>query len=283
MNIFVTGATGKIGSRFVPRLLQRGHNIKILVRDVSKADSFQQQGVEVIQGDLLQIENLATALQGIDTVVHLAAQFRGVDEATARMSNIDASIVLAEAALKANVPRFVFASTNLVYGASTHSRPSREDDGLRPAFPYPQTKATAEKDLLRMHREQGLGLRIVRFAFVYGERDPHISEFLPIMSKWNPAKRLHMVHHADVGQALLLAVSTPDIDGSIYNVADDSPITVSELVHLHGFPHQKLAGGALLQEFNPWDMIVDITRIRDELNYRPIFPTFYTARDAGAL
>ncbi|GIP25659.1 hypothetical protein J23TS9_07890 [Paenibacillus sp. J23TS9] len=282
MNIFVTGATGKIGSRFVPRLLQRGHNIKILVRDVSKADSFRQQGVEVIEGDLLHIENLATALQGMDTVVHLAAQFRGVDEATARMSNIDASIVLAEAALKANVPRFVFASTNLVYGAGTHSRPSREEDGLRPAFPYPQTKAAAEKDLLLMHHEQGLGLRIVRFAFVYGERDPHISEFLPIMSKWNPAKRLHMVHHADVGQALLLATTTPDIDGSIYNVADDSPITVSELVQLHGFPHQELVG-ALQQEFNPWDMIVDTTRIRNELNYRPIFPSFYTARDAGAL
>ncbi|WP_136606134.1 NAD-dependent epimerase/dehydratase family protein [Paenibacillus dokdonensis] len=282
MNIFVTGATGKIGSRFVPRLLQRGHNIKILVRDVSKADSFQQQGVEVIEGDLLQIENLATTLQGMDTVVHLAAQFRGVDEATARISNIDASILLAKAALKANVPRFVFASTNLVYGAGTHSRPSREYDGLRPASPYPQTKAAAEKDLLLMHREQGLGLRIVRFAFVYGERDPHISEFLPIMSKWNPAKRLHMVHHADVGQALLLATSTPDIDGSIYNVADDSPITVSELVQLHGFPHQELVG-ALQQEFNPWDMIVDTTLIRDELNYRPIFPSFYTARDAGAL
>lgn len=282
MNIFVTGATGKIGSRFVPRLLQRGHNIKILVRDVSKADSFQQQGIEVIEGDLLQIENLATALQGIDTVVHLAAQFRGVDEATARISNIDASIVLAEAALKANVPRFVFASTNLVYGASTHSRASREDDELRPAFPYPQTKAAAEQELLRMHREQGLGLRIVRLAFVYGERDPHISEFLPIMSKWNPAKRLHMVHHADVGQALLLAASTPDIDGRIYNVADDSPITVSELVQLHRYPNQEFAG-SLQQEFNPWDMIVDTTCIRNELNYRPIFPSFYTARDAGAL
>ncbi|MCU6797452.1 NAD(P)-dependent oxidoreductase [Paenibacillus sp. WQ 127069] len=282
MNVFVTGVTGKIGSRFVPRLLQHGHNIKVLVRDAAKADSFQQQGVEVIEGDLLQIESLANALQGIDTVVHLAAQFRGVDEATARKSNIDASIGLAEAALKANVPRFVFASTNLVYGAGNHSRPSREDDELRPVFPYPQTKVTAEKDLLRMHCEQGLGLRILRFAFVYGECDPHVSEFLPIMSKWNPAKRLHMVHHADVGQALLLATSTSDIDGRIYNVADDSPITVSELVQLHGFPHQELTG-SLQQEFNPWDMIVDTTRIRDELNYRPIFPSFYTARDAGAL
>jgi nucleoside-diphosphate-sugar epimerase len=282
MNIFVTGATGKVGNRFVPRLLQRGHNVSVLVRDATKTEMLKQQGVKVIQGDLLQLESFAYALRGIDVVVHLAAQFRGVDEATARKSNIDASISLAEAALKADVPRFVFASTNLVYGTGNTSGPSRENDPLLPAFPYPKTKKIAEEALLQLHREKGLGLRIVRLAFVYGESDPHITEFLPMMSKWQPAKRLHMIHHADVGQALLLAVSTPGIDGSIYNAADDSPITVVELFQLH---HQsdRLETKGAQEPSNPWDMIVDTTRIRDELNYRPIYPTFYTARDAGVL
>ncbi|WP_314590937.1 NAD(P)-dependent oxidoreductase [Paenibacillus terrigena] len=284
MNIFVTGATGKVGSRFVPRLLQHGHNVSVLVRDAAKAKAkaFEQQGVTVFEGDLLQTESLAKSLKGVDVIVHLAAQFRGVDEATARMSNIDASIALAEAALKADVPRFVFASTNLVYGAGNTSGPSRENDPLQPGFLYPQTKMAAEEALLQLYRENGLGLRIVRFAFVYGERDPHVTEFLPMMSKWHPAKRLHMVHHADVSQALLLAASTPGIDGHIYNVADDSPITAAELFQLH---HQsdQLAAEATQQPFNPWDMIVDTNRIRNELNYRPIFPSFYTARDAGAL
>ncbi|WP_235550977.1 NAD-dependent epimerase/dehydratase family protein [Paenibacillus sp. Soil787] len=261
---------------------QHGHNVKVMLRDTSRANTFQQMGVEVFEGDLLQTEKLANALQGIDVVIHLAAQFRGIDEATAKLSNIEASIALASAALDADVPRFVFASTNLVYGAGIHNRPSREEDVLRPAFPYPQTKATAEESLLRLHREKGLGLRIVRFGFVYGERDPHVTEFLPIMSNWNLGKRLHMVHHADVSQALLLAASTHGIDGHIYNVADDSPITVEELFRLHGRTDIHVTE-AMQQEFNPWDMIVDTTRIREELNYRPIFPSFYTARDAGAL
>ncbi|MDQ0875666.1 nucleoside-diphosphate-sugar epimerase [Paenibacillus sp. V4I3] len=284
MNVFLTGVTGKIGSRFVPRLMQRGHNVKAMIRDASKASTFQQLGVEVIEGDLLQTESLASSLQGTDVVVHLAAQFRGVDEATAKLSNIDASIALASAALDAEVPRFVFASTNLVYGsgAGAPNRPSREEDELRPGFPYPQTKVAAEEALLRLHREKGLGLRILRFGFVYGEHDPHVTEFLPIMSKWNLAKRLHMVHHADVSQALLLAACMHGIDGNIYNVADDSPITVEELFRLHGFTDNQLTE-AMQQEFNPWDMIVDTTRIREELNYRPIFPSFYSARDAGAL
>ncbi|OAS19332.1 NAD-dependent epimerase/dehydratase family protein [Paenibacillus oryzisoli] len=282
MNIFVTGATGKVGSRFVPRLLQRGHNVSVLVRDAAKAGMLKQQGANVIEGDLLQPESLSSVLRGKDVVVHLAAQFRGVDESTARKSNIDASISLAEAACKANVPRFVFASTNLVYGTGNASGPSRENDPLQPSHPYPQTKKIAEEALCKLHREKGLGLRIVRLAFVYGEGDPHIIEFVPIMRKWHGAKRLHMIHHADASQALLLAATTHGIDGGIYNAADDSPITVAELFRVH-HQSERLEAEDEQQHFKPWDMIVDTTRIRDELNYRPIYPSFYTARDAGVL
>ena len=280
MNLFVTGATGKVGSRFVPRMLQRGHHVKLLVRDAAKADWLQRQGADVVEGDLLQPDSYVDALRGTDAVVHLAAQFRGVDEHTTRISNIDGSIALARAALTAEVPRFVFSSTNHVYGSGQHSRPNREDDEPRPAFPYPQSKVEAEAALLRLHREQGLGVRILRLPFVYGDRDPHIAEFLPLLRNWNPAKRFSMVHHADVSQALMLAASTPGIDGRIYNVGDDAPISVSELLQLY---HSDISSEALQQDFDPWDMVVDTTRIRDELHYRPIYPSFYSARDAGAI
>ncbi|RED55701.1 NAD-dependent epimerase/dehydratase family protein [Cohnella lupini] len=280
MNIFVTGATGKVGSRFVPRMLQRGHHVKLLVRDAAKADWLHQQGAEVLEGDLLQPDNYVDALRGTDVVVHLAAQFRGADENTTSIANIDGSIALAQATLKADVPRFIFSSTNHVYGSGDHSRPSREDDELKPAFPYPQTKADAEVALLLLHREQELGLRILRLPFVYGEHDPHIKEVLPLLRNWNPAKRMHMAHHADVSQALMLAASTPGIDGRIYNVADDAPISVAELLQLH---NSEVSSEALQQDFDPWNMIVDTTRIRDELHYRPIYPSYYSARDAGAL
>jgi len=280
MNVFVTGSTGKVGSRFVPRMLQRGHHVKLLVRDTAKADWLHQQGAEVLEGDLLQPDNYAAALRGTDVVVHLAAQFRGVDENTTRISNINGTKALAHAALKAEVPRFVFSSTNHVYGSGDHSRPNREDDEPRPAFQYPQSKVVAEEALLQLYREQGLGVRIVRLPFVYGERDPHITESLPFFRNWNPAKRIHMAHHADVSQALLLAAAAPGIDGRIYNVADDAPISVAELLQLH---NSENSPDALQQDFHPWDQVVDTTRIRDELNYRPIYPSYYSARDAGAI
>lgn len=277
MNLFVTGATGKVGSRFVPRMLQRGHHVKLLVRDAAKVDWLRQRGAEIVEADLLQPDNYIDTLRGNDVVVHLAAQFRSVDT---RVVNVDGSITLAQAALNMGVPKFVFASTGLVYGSGGPSRPRREDDELRPAFPSAQTKVEAEMELLRLHREQGLGLRIVRLASVYGERDPHITEILPLLRTWNPAKRLHMVHHADVSQALLLAVTASDIDGRIYNVADDVPISVAELLQLH---NSESSAEALQQDFDPWGMIFDTMRIREELHYRPIYPSFYSARDAGVL
>lgn len=280
MNFFITGATGKVGSRFVPRMLQRGHRVKVLVRDATKADWLQQQGAEQVEGDLLQPESYSNALRGMDAVIHLAAQFRGVDDETARRSNLDGSIALAHAVLQAEVPTFVFISTNNVYGSGNRARPNREEDALNPAFAYPQTKAAAEAALMELHRDKGLGLRIVRLPFVYGDRDPHINEFLPYMHNWHPAKRLHMAHHADVAQALLLAATIPGKDGRIYNVGDDAPISIAELAMLH---QHALPSSSASNDYDPWDMVVDTTRIREELNYRPIYPSFYAARDAGAI
>jgi nucleoside-diphosphate-sugar epimerase len=240
MKIFVTGATGKVGSRFVPYLLKNGHAVRILARNAERAAALKEQGAEVVLGDLVDNHNLPEALRGVDAVVHTAAQFRGgISEEVARAVNLDATIVLAKAALKAGVARFVFTSTGNVYRDLNVNRPCREDDILVPAKEiYPKTKIAAEEALLKLHREQGLNIRIIRLAFVYGDGDPHIEEVLPYMIHWNPLKQFSMIHHEDVGQALLLAASTPDIGGRIYNVTDDKLITISELYKLHGGPEQ---------------------------------------------
>lgn len=179
-----------------------------------------------------------------------------------------------------HVTAFVFVSTNLVYGPG-RGRPARGEDEPRPGHAYPATKAAAEEALREVHRARGLGLRVLGLAFVHGEGDPHVAELLPRARSRSPARRLHMVHHADVGQALLLALNTPGIDGRTYNVADDAPITAAELLRLHGQP--ETPDGAHHEPFDPWEGIVDTLRIRDELGFRPIYPTFYSARDAGAL
>ena len=174
MKMFVTGATGKVGSRFVPYALKQGHAVRILVRDAGRAATLQEQGAEVVVGDLVDNDNLTEAVRGAEAVVHIAAQFRGgVSEETAQAVNLDATIKLAQAALDAGVTRFVFTSTSNVYRNLNVNRPGREDDELiPPTLVYPRTKLASEEALLALYREQGLDVRILRLPFVYGASDP---------------------------------------------------------------------------------------------------------------
>ena len=280
MTTLVTGATGRVGSRLVPRLLRHGHDIRILVRDQARAAPLLDAGARPVVGDLRDGDALARAVDGVDAVVHLGASFRGVPDDEAVAVNQQATIELGRAALKAGVGRFVFVSTNLVYGPG-RGRPAREDDQLAPERAYPTSKAAAEQALRQLHTGEGLGLRVVRLAFVYGEGDPHLAESLRWARAWPAHKRLHMVHHADVGQALLLALRAGGVDGRTYNAADDAPVSAVELYALNREQPPEGADARPLDD--PWAGIVDTTRIRRELGFRPIYPSVWTASDAGAL
>jgi nucleoside-diphosphate-sugar epimerase len=278
----ITGATGAVGSRYARRVLaDPDRSVRVLVRTEEQVTAWWNRGAEVVDGDLRDPEAVKRAVAGVDSVVHLAAAFRGgVTDEEAMAVNRDASTGLARAAVAAGVSRFVFASTNLVYGPG-RGRPAREDDEPRPGHAYPASKAAAEQDLLRLHREEGLPLRIVRLAFVYGEGDPHLDWIRGPARGWPAHQRLQMVHHADVAQALTRALDADGVDGRIYNVADDAPVTAWELLTLAGDAIGEEAAGRALAD--PWMGIVDTTRIRAELGYRPTYPTVYTARDAGAM
>jgi nucleoside-diphosphate-sugar epimerase len=280
MNILVTGATGRVGSRLVPRLLQRGDSVRVLVRDPDRAQALKEHGAEIIVGDLLHPETLTRGVDNTDAVIHLAAFFRGATPEESQTVNLEGTLALARASLKTGVPRFIFASTNLVYGPG-NGELFKEDDPVQPATPYPMTKAAAEQALMELHRLQGLGLRIVRLAFVYGEGDPHLQEGLQWFRNWNPMQKIHMVHHADVAQAIILATDKRGIDGQIYNVADDEPVTAAEIMRLYGEP---VAEDAASRALDPaWQQFVDIGKIRGELGFQTIYPALRDAAAADAL
>ncbi|NUO40461.1 MAG: NAD(P)-dependent oxidoreductase, partial [Streptomyces sp.] len=136
----------------------------------------------------------------------------------------------------------------------------------------------AERELLAL---EGLDVRVGRLPFVYGEGDPHLAQSLMWAKNWAATQRLHMGHHADVAQGLLRILHAPGIAGRIYNIADDTPVTAVELHQLNGaeVPEELYTR----TDPDPWLAITSTDRIRRELGYRPLFPSVYAARDAGAL
>ncbi|MEV6042104.1 NAD-dependent epimerase/dehydratase family protein [Streptomyces xanthochromogenes] len=284
MLTLVTGATGQVGRRFVPRLLQNaapGDEVRVLVRDSARGERFAELGAQVVIGDLRDTDVLGKAADGVDAVVNVAAAFRGVPDEEARAVNRDAAIELGRAAVASGVRRFVQVSTGLVYGEG-RGRALGESDETVPGGhlwgAYPESKGEAERALGAL---DGLDdLRIGRLPFVYGDGDPHLSVAL----RWAPdcpaMQRLHMGHHLDVAQGLRRLLYAPGAHG-VYNIADDAPVTTVDLFQFHGLPvppqvYEK-------ETPDPWNGVMSTTRIRHELGYRPLIPSLWAARDAGVL
>jgi len=282
MRVLVTGATGRVGSRLVPRLLERGDSVRILLREKANREPLAQWGAEAVIGDLSAPESLGNAVAGVEAVIHLAAFFRGATEAQAWATNLDGTLALARAARSNDVSRFIYISTNLVYGRG-RGRPTRETDEPQPSTDhfYPVSKLAAERELVQLYQDRETGLSILRLAFVYGDGDPHLGEAINMTRSWPPAKRMHIVHHADVAQAIRLSLEKPQSGGQIYNVADDTPIPISEVREMNGVAEMNVPSEAEVAD--PWEGIVDTAKIKRELGFRPIYPSLYEAETMKAL
>lgn len=271
VSVLITGATGLVGARLLPRLIEAGVDCRALIRAGRKTPA----GVRTVEGDLLDPASLEAAVQGISAIIHLAAVFRTPDRDLIWRSNLDGTRNLIAAA-KAHAPdaRFIMASTSLVYDANSF-HPGRESDDSTPALDYPASKLAAEKEL----RASGLNWAIQRFGFVYGDDDGHL-ESLPQLvekAKLHPAQRMSLVHHCDIAMAMKLALSGK-MDGRVVNIADDAPTSLYELTRIVVEPMEPSAEPLL----NPWYLQVDNTLAR-RLGFHPSVRTVYQAAKEGTL
>jgi len=286
MKILVTGATGKVGSRFVSRILAKGYDVRILVRDAAKASTLTGLGAKVVRGDLNDVDTLTPAVKDIDAVIHIAAFFRSfTDNEGIIKTNHAGTVALASASIAAGVKRFIFTSTGNVY-RTDNQRPSKEDDLLNVNDPraYSSSKIAAENELISLHKSGGFDVRVLRLGFVYGDRDPHLEEIVPMLKrmKFHSGSRMHMVHHLDVAQALTILLHTDGLNGEIFNVADDAPISMLEIANFSGRVADAFepAEGPLT---NPFQGIMDISKLRSRTCFRPLVPSYYVARDLDIL
>lgn len=265
MAVLITGVTGLVGARLLPRLVEASVDCRALVRGGKEVAA----GVKPVEGDLFDPSTLAEAVEGVSDIIHLAAVFRTQDTDLIWKSNVEGTRNLI-AAVKAHSPkaRFILASTSTIYNADgTH--PGREDDKVDPQHPYPASKMAAEKEV----RESGLNWAVLRFPFVYGDQDGHLESLpkLAVAGKMHPAQRMSTIHHRDLATAIKLALDGT-FDGRIVNFSDDAPTSLYELVALVG---ETLEPSSAPLE-SPWYLHVDGSLARS-LGFQPSVRTVYQA------
>jgi dTDP-glucose 4,6-dehydratase len=177
--IFVTGGAGFIGSHLVRLWLREDPAVTIVnfdkltyCGDASRlADVGANPRYRFIQGDVCSAEDVEAAMQGCDGVVHLAAETH-VDRSLLEgrvflRTNTEGTYVLLEAAKKLGVARFLFVSTDEVYG----SRPTgyfKESDPLAPSSPYSVSKAAADLLVTAYAHTHGMHAIVTRGSNTFG-------------------------------------------------------------------------------------------------------------------
>jgi nucleoside-diphosphate-sugar epimerase len=239
MKVLVTGATGFVGSNLTKKLVESGYEVKVLVRDKSNTSYLESLGVEVIRGDILDVAVVEEAVKECQHVYHLAAQMLqgGISKKIYYTANVKGTKNVAHAAIKANVKRFVHASSAGVYGIITHP-PVDENTTPNPSSAYRESKFLAEQTVLSYHQKEGLPLVIARLPGVIGPGSLTWLGLVRAISKKNfriigtGENYDHLGYISDVVDGLYLCAKTQGIEGESYNIAADEAIKVRDLVDI---------------------------------------------------
>lgn len=237
--IFITGATGLVGSHVAEEAIRRGHRVRALVRSSSDTRWLDAWGVELIHGDLADAEALKRGAAGADWIINCAAKVGdwGTLEEF-RSLNVDAFRLLLDAAAGSQVERFVHVSSLGVYEGRDHYG---TDETVPPAAQsldaYTRSKVEAEELALSYVKSKGLPLSIVRPGFIYGPRDRTV---LPKLLKALRAgtfayfgsgdQALNCIYVKNLVQGVFLAAETPQAVGEVFNLTDGARVSKRQFV-----------------------------------------------------
>lgn len=174
MRICVAGGAGYVGSRLVPELLKKGHEVVVLDLYLYGDDVFKDlsKNAKLIQikADIRDLKAVVKALKGCDAVIHLACISNDpsfeLNPELGKSINLDAFEPFVKMAKKQKVKQFIFASSSSVYGVKSEPNVT-EDMTLEPLTDYSKFKADCEK-LLFKHKSDDFICTVLRPATVCG-------------------------------------------------------------------------------------------------------------------
>ena len=230
MRIFLTGATGYIGSSVLDALLRANHQIAAIVRTPAAADAVDSRGVTPVRADLKKVESYKAAAAGFDAYVHIAA-----DSSSAReeIDRITIDTLLAAAAARAREAACAFVYTSGIWVLGSNAQPMEETAHPKPG-PLLGWRAEHEQLVLQA---AGLNLRtsVIRPGIVYGGHRGIVSDLLKnalnglIRVIGTGENHWPLVYNRDLADLYKRAATLPAASG-IYHAADEADETVNDLV-----------------------------------------------------
>ena len=230
----VTGATGFTGSHLVRALMSDGGRVRVIARSADRARELLPESVEIVEGDIACPVVVERAVQGVTTVYHLAAVYREAKHPDWRYRevNVDASRTLLDAAVAADVRRYVHCSTVGVHGHIA-SPPGDEQTAYQPGDVYQETKCEAEQ--LALSYRDRIPLAVARPTAIYGPGDTRLLKLFQMVARrrfplvGGGENFYHTVHVDDLIRGLRLLGTHPNAVGEIFILGGENYLKLSEL------------------------------------------------------
>lgn len=190
MKVFLTGATGCLGSRIANDLVKNGHLVRALVRKTSDRTPIKASAnIEFIEGSLSDTASMEQAAQGADVTIHSAASLHFIprtdeDIRRYRETNVTATGTVIDASIKAGVKQFIHMSSIAAMGDFYNI----ERDETAPCTPeslYGKSKLASE-ELALAYKDKGIDITVLRPGVIYGA--------------WDRGTMLKMIRYIDSGK-----------------------------------------------------------------------------------
>jgi nucleoside-diphosphate-sugar epimerase len=250
MRALVTGGAGFIGSHLAERLVRDGHDVRVL----DNLATGRRQNIlpladelELVEGDIQSYERVHNAVNGMEIVFHQAALPsvpRSVqDPLTSNATNVIGTLNILLAARDAGVQRVVFASSSSVYGQNP-VLPKSEDLAPLPISPYAVAKLAGEGYCRSFWRVYGLETVCLRYFNIFGPRQDPLSQYSAVIPSFISAllerhpptiygdgeQSRDFTYVDNVVEANLLAASSADGIGEIFNIACGEQVSLNQLM-----------------------------------------------------
>ena len=293
MHVFVTGASGWIGSATVDELLAAGHEVTGLARSDTSAAALQAKGVVVRRGDLDDLDSIRAGATEADAVIHLANKHDWSNPAASGAAERAAVQTIGDALIDTGRPFLLAAGT----AGLAQGRPATEDDAS--AAHGPNSPRGGAENLALEFVDRGVRTVSVRFApTVHGARDHGFIAVIAGIARergvsgypGDGTKRWAAVHRSDAARLVAAGLEKAPAGARLHAVAEEG-ITTREIAeaigHAFDLPVTSIAPDDVADHFG-WvgryfamDLAATSTATRQLLGWTPTGPTLIEDIDTG--